>query len=351
MDTLWGLTFAIISMICNGSFSSFNKLRTVEATRVNPQVFNLYFILGVILSSVLVYAGLLIAGDTVSFTYLGVISGFCLAIAGVTTFAAIKYIGLTVGVTIWSGTAILTSFVEGFLAGTTAEELGIAIVGCIVLIIGVLGVGFSEQIIALCRGQTSKEIEEQRQALISEAGDSMSGVAVGSGTAATLGVDGVSDSETMSNLFLGGFFAVMTGIVGGSVGFPSNWTSDEDNDSRLKFLISFAVGCCCIIPITMIWACFVSEERVKWHWKTCLVPGLLAGLVWNIGNVASLYAIQSIGYGVAYPIMQSSLIVANLWGIFVWKEVTEKRVICLIVTFGLIVMAGCGLITVGIIGA
>ena len=87
-----------------------------------------------------------------------------------------------------------------------------------------------------------------------------------------------------------------------------------------------------------------------WHWRTCLVPGLLAGLVWNAGNVASLYAIQSVGYGVAYPIMQSSLIVANLWGIFVWREVTEKRTICLIFVFGLIVMAGCGLITVGTIG-
>jgi len=285
----------------------------------------------------------------------GVISGFCLSIAGVTTFAAIKYIGLTVGVTIWSGTAILTSFIEGFMAGTTAEELPIAIVGCIVLIIGVIGVGFSEQIIGLCvHGMAgSKENEEQKQALIeSDTGDSISGVAVASGTAATLGVD--ADAATngkMADLLIGALFAVMTGIVGGSVGFPSNWTSDEDNDSRLKFLISFAVGCCCIIPITTVWACFISSEKVQWHWKTCLVPGLLAGLVWNIGNVASLYAIQSVGYGVAYPIMQSSLIVANLWGIFVWKEVTEKRVICLIFLFGLIVMAGCGLITIGVIGA
>lgn len=247
VDVAWGLTFAIISMICNGSFSSFNKLRTVEAKNVDPQVFNLYFIAGVILSSVLVYCGLIIAGDTVSFTYLGVISGFCLAIAGVTTFAAIKYIGLTVGVTIWSGTAILTSFVEGFMAGTTAEDLAIAIVGCVVLIIGVIGVGFSEQIINLCTYGTTSKLEDEKQRLIDSEvnetmNESMSGVAA-SGTAATLGVGNRSDdSSEMSNLFIGIFFALLTGFVGGSVGFPSNWTSDEDNDSRLKFLISFAVG-------------------------------------------------------------------------------------------------------------
>ena len=251
MDTIWGLIFAVVSLICNGSFSSFNKLRTVEATKVNPQVFNLYFISGVILSSVLVFCGLRIAGDPVSFTYLGVISGFCLSIAGVTTFAAIKYIGLTVGVTIWSGTAILTSFIEGFVAGSTAEELGIAVVGCIVLIIGVIGVGFSEQIAASFCG--AKEVDdEQKQALIdSEAGDSMSGVAVHSSGTAALGVDGAADGDAVSNLLLGGFFAVMTGIVGGSIGLPSNWTSDDDNNSRLKFLISFAVGLSLCAPSSL----------------------------------------------------------------------------------------------------
>ena len=151
MDTTLGLIFAIVSMICNGSFSSLNKLPKVQASNVNPQVFNLYFITGVIISSISVYIVLIAMNDTVEFTYLGVISGFCLSVCGVTTFAAIKYIGLSIGVTIWSGTAILISFIQGFLAGTKAENLWIAIIGCVLLIFGIIGVGFSDKIVAkLC---------------------------------------------------------------------------------------------------------------------------------------------------------------------------------------------------------
>ena len=159
-----------------------------------------------------------------------------------------------------------------------------------------------------------------------------------------------SEDSKYGNVVLGIIFAIMTGLFGGSIGFPSNWTSDDDNNSRLKFLVSFAVGCCCIFPITLGWIFFVAKNEIKWHLKTCLIPGLLAGLIWNCANVASLYAIQSLSYGVAYPIMQSSLIVANLWGIFVWKEVTDKKIICVLFAFCFIVMAGCGLITIGVIG-
>ena len=168
MDTSLGLLLAIISMICNGSFSSLNKLPKVQASNVNPQVFNLYFIFGVIISSISVYVVLVIMNVTVEFTYLGVISGFCLSICGVTTFAAIKYIGLSIGVTIWSGTAILVSFIEGFIAGTKAENLWIAIIGCVLLIIGIIGVGFSDKIVSKSCGQPSSEYQ-----LIINNGDAM----------------------------------------------------------------------------------------------------------------------------------------------------------------------------------
>ena len=179
---------------------------------------------------------------------------------------------------------------------------------------------------------------------------SMTGVAVGSMNKSTV-VDVAEDENVgAGDVVLGIIFAVLTGLFGGSIGFPSNWTSDEDNNSRLKFLISFAVGCCCIFPITGGWILFVAKDKIEWHLNTCLIPGLFAGLIWNCANVASLYAIQSLGYGVAYPIMQSSLIVANLWGIFVWKEITDKTIICLLFGFCFIVMGGCGLITIGVIG-
>ena len=388
MDTGLGLIFALISLICNGSFSAFNKLQKVTASNVHPQIFNLYFIFGVIISSILVYIVLIIMGDIVEFTYLGVISGLCLCLCGVSAFAAIKYIGLSIGVTIWSGTAILVSFIQGFIAGTKAENLFIAICGCVLLIAGIVGVGFSDKIVDSFMNKFKKNDSEETNALLNKTNvgknekplgepilnqdlnHSMDGIAVLNENSPKSNnktkknhdtakneqetVEETMEDNKYGNILIGIIFAVLTGLFGGSVGFPSNWTSEDDNNANIKYLISLAVGCCLIIPITILWIIFVYKFQknyiIEWHLKSCLIPGLLAGLVWNCANVASLYAIQSVGYAVAYPIMQSSLIVANLWGIFVFKEVTDKYVICALFLFCFIVMGGCGLITIGVIG-
>lgn len=146
----YGILFAIISMICNGSFSSFNKLPSVVKSKVDPQIFNLYFICGCIASCILVYIVLVAMGETVTFTYLGVISGFLLALCGLTTFAAIGHIGLSVGVAIWSGTAIVVSFIEGLLIDSDLYSWPISIVGVIVLVFGIIVVSFSEVVAGCC---------------------------------------------------------------------------------------------------------------------------------------------------------------------------------------------------------
>eukprot|EP01084_Bolivina_argentea_P221195 374697_1 len=99
----YGVLFAIVSLLCNGSFSSLNKLPSVVKSKVHPSIFNLYFILGTVLSCIAVYLVLIGMGETITITYLGIISGFLLSLAGITTFAAIGHIGLSVGVAIWSG--------------------------------------------------------------------------------------------------------------------------------------------------------------------------------------------------------------------------------------------------------
>ena len=138
----YGILFAIISLLCNGSFSSLNKLPSVVQSKIDPQIFNLYFIFGVICSCILVFIILVGLGETVTVTYLGVISGFLLSLAGITTFASIRHIGLAVGVAIWSGTAILVSFIEGLLVDSKLYSWPMAIIGVIILLIGITVTSF-----------------------------------------------------------------------------------------------------------------------------------------------------------------------------------------------------------------
>ena len=151
---------------------------------------------------------------------------------------------------------------------------------------------------------------------------------------------------------MGIFYAILTGILGGSIGFPSGWT--DSNNAGVKYLISFAVGASLVYPLTAVGLmCFRDKnptDKIEWNFGICFIPGFLAGVVWNGGNLASLYAIQILGYSVAYPIMQSSLIIAAIWGVFVWKEFTNPYVISFIFLGALIVMAGCAAITYGVNG-
>ena len=159
----YGILFAIISLLCNGSFSSFNKLPSVVKSQVDPQIFNLYFVCGAIASSLLVYIVIIAIGETVTITYLGIISGVLFGICGITTFAAIGHIGLSVGVAIWSGTAIVVSFIEGLLIDSDIYSWPIAISGVIILISGIVIVSFSEVVAGMCCFEAMHRYDQSQQ--------------------------------------------------------------------------------------------------------------------------------------------------------------------------------------------
>ena len=416
----YGILFAIISLLCNGSFSSLNKIPSVVKCRVDAQIFNLYFIIGCCFSCIIVYLILIGLHETITITYLGIISGFLLSLSGIATFSCINHIGLAVGVAIWSGTAILVSFIEGLLIDQHLYSWPMAIIGIIILLIGITITSFSELLAQICCATVmmqstttpindrinhhkihSKYSSNQSQGIpsihqdpsdtsvISSYRDRESQtllspqdqsyilalkiytyyiihiciyIYIGYDTSADVcklreDQNIINDTEieiydeevTATKWFLGIFYAILAGIFGGSVGFPSIWT--DSNNSDAKYLISFAIGTIMVFPITWLSECFFREnplDKIKWEFKTCFIPGFISGIIWNGGNLASLYAIQILGYSVAYPIMQSSLIIASCWGVFIWKEFTNKYVISFIFLGAITVIAGCALITYGV---
>ena len=83
--------------------------------------------------------------------------------------------------------------------------------------------------------------------------------------------------------------------------------------------------------------------RKRWH-----TLGVSGGVLWGMGNVLSLYAMQKIGVSIAVPIVMGVMtIVSALWGIGVFREmqdvVSERRKKALI-----IFMAGMVLTIAGV---
>lgn len=153
---------------------------------------------------------------------------------------------------------------------------------------------------------------------------------------------------------LGILAAIFCGVYGGSIMAPMKWAP---NDAKgVGYLISFGVGA--MLITTMLWVFryiyyvkYYESPRVAYeslpsfHIRQMWLPGGTAGLLWSIGNFFSLISVYYLGEGVGYPLVQTSILVAGLWGIFYFKEVTGTERIAkwiassLLTIFGILLLS------------
>jgi glucose uptake protein GlcU len=172
-----GFVYAVISAIFNGSFTSpFKGLDTA------PIVFQLYFSIGVFISSLFVLPFLRYndnildddgIGTSFEFTGLGMVAGIICVIAVWASFHAVDRIGVALGQGIWGGMAILVSYLWGVVAfHETPHILVLSIIGVIALIFGVVVIAQSENIANKYLNSPSRFLEET---LLAEGGDEEGG--------------------------------------------------------------------------------------------------------------------------------------------------------------------------------
>lgn len=74
--------------------------------------------------------------------------------------------------------------------------------------------------------------------------------------------------------------------------------------------------------------------------KQAVKEGLLSGIIWNMGNLLSLIALAAIGYSKMGPISQTSILVAVLWGLFYFKEISKFSLRVRILMGAVVLFAG-----------
>lgn len=134
--------------------------------------------------------------------------------------------------------------------------------------------------------------------------------------------------------------ALIVGVFGGSILMPLQLAPKQYRG--LEFVPSFGLGTLVVAPLITLpymWLSRSSGSRGNWAVRESLLPGLLAGTIWNGANVCSIYAIPKVGYAVAQPLMQCAILVAAIWGILVFKEIKGKAV-GVIAAAGVVVLAG-----------
>lgn len=125
--------------------------------------------------------------------------------------------------------------------------------------------------------------------------------------------------------------AFLCGIWGGSIMVPMHFA--PEGNGGLGYVISFAVGSA-LVNICM-WMCrYVYNVYLlggsilggykalpSFHFRVMWRPGMIAGVTWSIGNIASILSVEYLGEGVGYSVVQSAMLISGLWGIFWFKEI------------------------------
>jgi glucose uptake protein GlcU len=348
-----GLWYAILAAVFNGTFGMLSKLRSTRSE--HPLVFNYWMSEGVALSGLF-----LLAVPPRVFSAWGVLSGCLFVLSASNAIAAISLIGLAAATGVWCGVAVLTSFAWGVLvAGDEVEHMWQAAAALALILAGIAGIAVS----AANGGHqvdspdVSREASNEPEALGSRAegaGDAEAGTPLLARQSSNASRQDHStygswqqELQPRTRVLLGMATAVAAGAVGGLILAPVLAAPKEVQG--YQFLPSMALGVLIVSPaLTSLLTCvprhtFKFSQVIK---SPAAGPGMAAGLVWNLGNLACILAVtdKHVGLAVAMPIMQCGLFVAGIWGIVLFREVQGARALALYWLSGGVLIAGAALL-------
>jgi glucose uptake protein GlcU len=128
--------------------------------------------------------------------------------------------------------------------------------------------------------------------------------------------------------------AITDGVLGGGNLIPMHYSAYHGEE----YIISFATGA--IIVTIFFWILRLGYNahdqksiRKGWnslpsmHFRTLVFPGVLAGTLWSIGNIGQIMSVSYLGESIGMSIVQSSMIVSGMLGIFWFREIRGLKVI------------------------
>jgi hypothetical protein len=134
----------------------------------------------------------------------------------------------------------------------------------------------------------------------------------------------------VSNRYLGMASAAFCGLYGGSIMAPMKFSTADTKGTH--YLLSFAIGAMLVnIALWIMRYLYYVLHYQSWadayvqlpsfHLRKMWLAGGTSGILWSIGNFLSLISVFYLGEGVGYPLVQTSILISGLWGLFYFKEI------------------------------
>ncbi|MBI4010024.1 MAG: hypothetical protein HY361_02410 [Candidatus Aenigmarchaeota archaeon] len=277
-----GVFFALIAALAWGS--SFVPLKL--AGKVDNIQYNAFVGIGIFLSTLL---SLPLLNFTISFSQYGLLSGAMWALGNVLTLISVRSIGISKATPMIGALIILSTFLTGVLF--FKEQLTS-------IALAMIGVAFLIFAIPLIIATKENKGDNSAKGIIYAA---MAGVIFGS-YITPLKLSGTGISEYI--------FSMVSGIL------MTSW---------VVYLLS------------------LRAKRQSLSFNK-IINSLSSGIMWTIGNITSLLAINSIGLSIGFPLTQLQLLINVGWGIFYFKEVKGNRTILKIIIGSILLLIGAVLL-------
>lgn len=325
-----------------GSFGILFKHPTVAAA--HPQVFQIYFNAGVSLTSILV----LTFTDFV-FSFWGLLGAAIWMASMLCANVGIQGLGYGTATATWASITMAVAFVWG-TAGfgeKPSSTLG-AVIAILVLAIGVTGVAAAQS--------PSLQPPPVPAAVVEGQESSPTSVGVENGNLPLIGSVNAGDDDAEEKLLptpssfsasAGWCAAVGCGLCNGSLMVPFHYFTEANDtgDSGIAYVACFALGVVVLTPVNFILFFRVPFEPCpSLQFRELSMAGLVTGCFWAIGNVCSTYATYFLGQAVGYPLTQTCIVVAGLWGAFFFGELRGCKALSLFAVSVAAIIGGAALL-------
>lgn len=383
-DELIGLTASFCAALSFGSYGVPMKGEAATRVDVDPLVFQSYKAFTVFLtSSILTYCNNILAdGDDAfrnwslsDFTPWAFLSAILWVPGGTAGVYAVRRAGLAISVGIWSCVIVIISYIWGVLIFGEKQKSGAlgGVKTVSVLCIGLCGIAYfssSEpegknkvnnslnEVVDEATPLSSKKsgddatIEGEDQESLDLESFPHCGISPHSHQTLHLHLPPLISKKTIHipKYHLGLFFAFLNGLLAATIMIPLHYAPPHSTQG-IGYSMSFGIAAMIVVIFAWLlrWmVCAVQCRSVKegyqslpsFHFKDMLRPGMLAGLLYSIGNLSGIVSIQKLGNFMGYSLNQSSMIVSGLWGIFYYKEIPGVKNILGFILSSVIVFVG-----------